>query len=109
MHQFQRGCAMYAAALQRDGRADEAFTAARKAEALLHTGTGNIELARFWILKGDWDSALHHLDRALELGLANPRINVEVLLLEDPDFVQLRGEPRFEAIVAEVKKRIGEQ
>jgi hypothetical protein len=109
MHQFQRACAMHAAALQRAGRGDEALAAARETDGLLSTGKGNIELARFWLLRGDRDQALHHLDRALELGLANPILNVDTLLLEDPDFAPLRGEPRFEEIAQELKRQIGQE
>jgi tetratricopeptide (TPR) repeat protein/predicted Ser/Thr protein kinase len=109
MHQFQRGCAMHAAALQRDGRTDEALAAARKAGGLPGTGKGNIELARFWLLRGDRDQALHHLDRVLELGLVFSVLNIDVLLLEDPDFAPLLGEPRFEEIAQELKRQIGEE
>jgi serine/threonine protein kinase/tetratricopeptide (TPR) repeat protein len=109
MHQFQRGCAMHAAALQRAGRGDEALAAAREAGDLLDTGKGNIELARFWLLRSERDRALHHLDRALELGLVNPILNIDTLLLEDPDFAPLRGEPRFEEIARELKRQIGQE
>ena len=100
---------MHAAALHRTGREDEALAAARKAGGLPDTGTGNIQLARFWLLKGNRDRALHHLDRALELGIVAPIVNIDVLLLEDPDFAPLRGEPRFEEITQELKRQIGQE
>jgi non-specific serine/threonine protein kinase/serine/threonine-protein kinase len=51
----------------------------------------------------DRDVALEHFREALAAGWAKRTI------LEDKDLDSLRGDPEFEAIVAEVKKRLGEE
>jgi tetratricopeptide (TPR) repeat protein/tRNA A-37 threonylcarbamoyl transferase component Bud32 len=109
LHQFQMGCALYAAALQRVGREDEALAAADSASRLSDTGGGNIELARFWVLRGESDRALRHLARALEIGLALQNLSIDVILLEDRDFAPLRGDPRFEEIAQQLKRQIGQE
>jgi serine/threonine protein kinase/tetratricopeptide (TPR) repeat protein len=109
MHQAQRVCAMYAAALQRVGREDEALAAATEADGLLDTGRGSIDLARFWILRGDRDRALHYLGRTLEVGVFISVLSIDALLLEDPDFAPLRDESRFLEIAQELKRQIGQE
>jgi len=107
-HQVQRSCALYAAVLQRAGREDEALQAERHAAGLTETGKGSVDLARFWLLKGDRDQALHHLGRAVEVGFVDPDFNIEILLVDDGDFAPLQGEARFREIVEELKMQIGE-
>jgi non-specific serine/threonine protein kinase/serine/threonine-protein kinase len=51
-------------------------------------------------LNGDADAALVALRRALEVGWANGRI------FEDDDLDSLKGDPEFEAILAEVRSRL---
>ncbi len=46
---------------------------------------------------------MDHLRRAVDLGWA------ELDVLTNPTLDSLRGDPEFEAIVAEVKKRIGDE
>jgi tetratricopeptide (TPR) repeat protein/predicted Ser/Thr protein kinase len=108
IHRFQRGCALYAAALHRLGREDEALAVAREASEMPETGKGHLQLARYWLLRGDRERALRHLDRTLELGLVDPEFNIDTLLLADPDFTAMRDEPRFQEIVSELRKRIGD-
>ena len=52
---------------------------------------------------GKREEALDHLRKAVELRWAEKDILVDATLKS------LRGDPEFEAIVAEVKKRIGEE
>ena len=57
---------------------------------------------RYYALMGDRERALDELNRAAQFGywdFRNPR----------DDLRSLFGDPEFEAIVAEVKKRIGEE
>ena len=59
--------------------------------------------ASYWASLGDREKALQYLRQAIDLGL------IGELVVHDPDLASLRGDPEFEAIVAEVKKRIGEE
>jgi tetratricopeptide (TPR) repeat protein len=54
-------------------------------------------LARLEARLGEEIAALQHLGDAVKAGFPRARI------LDDPDFESLRGDPRFEALVAEVK------
>jgi serine/threonine protein kinase len=60
-------------------------------------------LACFAATRGKREEALDFLQRALDNGYASDRI------CDDPDLASLHGDPEFEAIVAEVKRRIDEQ
>jgi prevent-host-death family protein len=50
--------------------------------------------------QGNAEAALGHLREAMDAGWASP------LILDDPDLDGLRGDPRFETILAEVKARL---
>jgi non-specific serine/threonine protein kinase/serine/threonine-protein kinase len=60
-------------------------------------------LAGLAAVRGRRDEALEHLHEALQRGWA------EEVIFEDRSFDSLRGNPDFEAIVAEIKKRIWEE
>jgi len=60
-------------------------------------------LANFWALVGDRDRAIELLHRAVALGWSSPSI------AHDSYLSSLRGDEEFEAIVAEVKERIGKE
>jgi hypothetical protein len=64
-------------------------------------GRSLYNLACLDALRGEGEVALDRLREALDAGWAHP------VIFEDPDFEALRGDPRFEAIVAEVKERVG--
>jgi hypothetical protein len=54
-------------------------------------------------LEGNEETALERLREAIDTGWATTRI------LDDPDLDSLRGDPRFEAVVADVKGRLEER
>jgi serine/threonine protein kinase/Flp pilus assembly protein TadD len=97
----QEPCAALAIALHSAGRAKEARAYAEKAASLADINEGAQNLARYWMLADDRPKAIRFLRRALELGLAD----VFFML----GFPTLHGDPEFEAIVAEVKKRAGKE
>ena len=55
-------------------------------------------------LRGDREQALDWLRKAVDSGFT-----AADWMTKDPDLASLHGDPEFEAIVAEVKKRIGEE
>jgi tetratricopeptide (TPR) repeat protein len=99
----QTGCDYYALALLEAGRTEEALQAARYSETLPDSILGSYNLACFWSLRKDRESALRWLRRSVDLGYAN------AFITRDQDFAWLHGDPEFERIVAEVKKRIGNE
>ena len=98
----QRFCSWLAVASLRAGRPAEARRAAEEASTLDDHPDGAYQLARFHALAGDRSTALSYLERSLEAFLSDAWIT------HDPDMESLRGEPRFEAVVAEVLRRNGE-
>jgi tetratricopeptide (TPR) repeat protein len=62
-----------------------------------------MDRARYQVLIGDHEATILSLSKAVDLG--QPRAWVAI----DPDFVPLHGTPEFEAIVAEVKRQVGEE
>ena len=80
-------------------RADEIFQATR---GLDHPDY-QIYQACWFSARGERDLALRHLRQALERGFSS------AWSIHDPVFDSLREDPEFEAIVAEVKERIGEE
>jgi tetratricopeptide (TPR) repeat protein/tRNA A-37 threonylcarbamoyl transferase component Bud32 len=108
-HRSQGSCALYAASLQRAGRASEALAAAEQASTLPDEGVGHIHLARYWLLTGNRDRALSHLRRSIEPGVPS-LFPLDIIWAEDDsDFDPLHGDPQFEEIVTEVKRRIEQQ
>jgi len=93
-------CAVYALTLHLAGRTTEALEAAKQAEALPEDLGGLYNLACYWAVAGHRVEALRYLRRALDLGYTFAFIE------RDPDLASLHGDPEFEAIVAEVKKRL---
>ena len=61
-------------------------------------------LARYYALAGDRVEALRLLRRSVELGSYRDEV-----IANDPDLASLHGDPEFETIVAEVKKRSEEE
>jgi tetratricopeptide (TPR) repeat protein len=107
VHRMQRICGLYAASLQRMGRDADALEAAQEASELVNEGKGSIELARFWMLRGDSDLALRYLRLSAQAQIVESESSIDSF--DGADFLPLHGNPEFEAIVAEVKKRIGEE
>ncbi len=89
--------------LKRAGRDVEAREQVRTLSNDIDSALACYHLARYWALSGDSALALDQLGRSRDLGFANRRI------VRDPELETLRGDPEFEAIVAEVRKRIGEK
>jgi len=93
-------CAGYAIALFKAGRAEQAVTAARQAEAMEGEGDGLYNLACYHALTGQKADALRLLRRAVDLG------DVDSYMGRDPDLQPLRGDPRFESLLQEVQARL---
>ena len=60
---------------------------------------GTYNLACFWALAGEAESAIRSLRRSLALGFA------DLVIIDEEDLQSLRGNPDYEAIVAEVRRR----
>ncbi|MFQ5671381.1 MAG: protein kinase [Acidobacteriota bacterium] len=97
----QSACAQTAIALQRAGRPEEAASAAGQAAALTASRWGAYNLACYHSLAGHRAQALEFLRQARRLGFAS------TLIARDPDLASLHGDPEFEAMVADIEKRIG--
>jgi len=93
-------CAGYAIALQRAGHARSAAEVYRSAAALTEDSDGMYNLACYMALTGNRSEAVRLLRRAVDLG------DVDSYIERDPDLATLRGDPGFEAIVAEVAGRL---
>ena len=84
--------------LHQVGRVDEARAIARRALALGGDEWSTLyNLACYHAFAGEPEVALDLLERAMAAGGGNPE-----WLRQDPDFVALRGQPRFEALVARI-------
>jgi TolB-like protein/tRNA A-37 threonylcarbamoyl transferase component Bud32/Flp pilus assembly protein TadD len=82
------------------GRVDEAHQALAELEALAaHRYVGSYFPARVHVALGQHDAALTLLEAALE-----ERVHWLAALHLDPTVAALRGQPRFEALIAKVKK-----
>ncbi|MCI0658728.1 MAG: tetratricopeptide repeat protein, partial [Acidobacteria bacterium] len=93
-------CAGYAIALQRAGRTQQAAEVYRLAAALTEDSDGMYNLACYMALTGNRSEAIRLLRRAVDLG------DVDSYIERDPDLATLRGDPGFDAIVAEVSGRL---
>jgi hypothetical protein len=69
---------------------------AEQAPGLTDSIYGCYNLACHWALAGSRLEALRFLRRTHDLGYSEPWIG------RDPDLASLRGDPQFEAIVAEI-------
>ncbi len=98
----QKTCGFYALALQKTGQDQGARETAVRAATLPESCFGNHYLARYWALAGDRNGAVSFLHRYLDLGC---RRDSEIFA--NPDLASLHADPVFEAIVAEVEKRLG--
>jgi len=96
----QEACANLAVTLERAGRSSEARGAAEHAASLAATAWGLYNLACYRSISGDVAGALADLRGSSELGFA------DALITTDPDLASLRGDSRFEAVVAEVEDRL---
>ena len=103
INRSQATLAKLSLALYKDGRKAEAFDVAREANRLPDDKYGCRELASVWSLAGDRVKALELLRRALAAGYAS------VSLFDDEDLAAVRGGAEFEAIAAEVRRRIGKK
>lgn len=85
------------------GHRNEAKKLEQEASAFPEHYNGLYNIACYQALTGNREGALRSLRRALQLGWEGTWIT------RDPDLVTLYGDPEFEAIVAEVKKRLGQE
>ena len=99
----QASCANYATALLMAGHEAESRAAANEATNLADDKVGAYNLACYWARVGNRAKAFRYLQSSLDQGW-----NIGYLA-RDPDLESLHGDPEFEAIVAEVEKRIGEE
>jgi len=98
-------CSAWAIALWRAGRHEQARQVAQEAASFPETAAGVIGLGLYHAQAGDRTEALRHLSRYLELrSKFNPRF--VKWIRGEPLLEPLRGDPDFEAIVAEVKRRV---
>ncbi len=104
----QLECALYAVALLRAGHAEEAQAAALHAMSLPESTYGVLTLARYHALAGNRANALRFLRRGLELESAFTEAHVKAIS-EDEGLAALRGDPGFEAILGEIKRRVQSQ
>jgi tetratricopeptide (TPR) repeat protein len=100
--QAQRISAQYAIALHQEQREAEALAIATKGESLSEDPDGVYYLACYWAVAGQRGKVFQHLQRALSLGYADTEITY------DPAWDSLRGDPEFESIVAEIKRRVSQ-
>jgi tetratricopeptide (TPR) repeat protein len=89
--------------LLRERQKSEALEVAREAESLPDSQFGCYNLACARALMGERPKALAMLTRALALGFASG------MIIDDEDLASLHGDSRFEAIVREVRQRIGKK
>jgi non-specific serine/threonine protein kinase/serine/threonine-protein kinase len=84
---------------------ERALAITRKTLGSRHAMVGRdlYNLACLDALEGHEETALERLREAIDAGWATTRI------LDDPDLDSLRGDPRFEALVAEVRARLEER
>jgi hypothetical protein len=61
--------------------------------------------ARFAMLSGDHDGALVLLEQVFEQG----GLPIIPLTMETSVFAPLRGDPRFEAVLAQIRERLNEE
>ena len=97
----QYSCGAFAGALLNSGRGGEARQIAAEAAAMPNTIGGTYNLACFWAQAGDPERALEYLRWTNDNGWAI------AWLADDPDLASLHGDPEFEAIVADIRRRIG--
>ncbi len=92
----QSPCALTAISLWRTGDTDAAETAAAHAETLSPRPWGLYNLACFHALSGERNRSMELLEGAAEIGLVYDQV------ASDADLASLKGDPRFDAVVAKV-------
>lgn len=100
MSASQEACANLAVVMEKGGRSIEARSAADHAATLAGTPWGHYNLACYRSIVNDRAAALRDLRGALDLGFA------DALATTDPDLDSLRGDPEFDAILAEIDDRL---
>jgi len=101
----QLNCAFFAMALHRDGQPDRAKMVAQKALGLSMTSTGLYYLAASEVLAGERQKAFRLLRQAIDLGACNSPYDLTELATGQ-DFQDLRDDPEFKKLLAEVKRRL---
>ncbi len=101
-NQPSNGAAWHQLAMSRYSLGDwnGAIAAFQKGIALSNDPIESFNLACVFARKGDKDSALASLSKAVN----HPKVNVQLLNLNDPDLQTLRGEPRFQTLVEQVER-----
>ncbi|MCZ6669618.1 MAG: hypothetical protein O6947_01155, partial [Acidobacteria bacterium] len=95
----QQPCAALAIGLLQLGRDAEARAQAARAKAMPDSLAGTYNLACFWALAGDRDQALQFLRSSYGIGPG------AAWIASDPDLASLHGDPEFEALIEEMKRR----
>ncbi len=103
MSHLQQPCAMVAGQLQILDRREEAQAAAEAAALLPESRPGTYNLACYWALAGEKARAITWLRKSIQGGA------VAAWMANDPDLESLHGDPEFEALVAEVRRRSAAQ
>jgi Flp pilus assembly protein TadD len=99
----QTTCANYALGLHMAGHEAESRAAASEAMNLPDDMSGAYNLACYWARVGNRSEAIRYLRSSVDQGM------IATYMAHDADLESLRGEPEFEALVAEVEQRIGEK
>ncbi len=97
IHPSMTPCAALAGTLLQVGRREEAMTAAARASKMETTLAGSYNLACFWAQAGDRERAIGFLEESVKAGFGS------LWLSTDPDLEPLHGDPRFEAIVDQIR------
>jgi Flp pilus assembly protein TadD len=89
--------------LHSGGKIDEALPAHLKASEFPDVApTAAYNAACAYARKGDKDKAIEWLQKAVGFGFARPEV-AEV----DSDLASLRGDPRFQALIDDLKRQVG--
>ncbi len=94
----QGECGQYAVGLLQAGQKADAAATVKAANSMPETSAGAYFLACYNALTGNRAQALQLLQRSVHLGF------IDAAFADGPGLASLRGDPEFEALVAEVKR-----
>lgn len=105
LNPYQQNLALLAQSLFLSGEKEEALRVADRAADLPGDAISLRNLAEIWASAGERDKVILYMRKALDAGYASVHF---LRNADDPKtFGPLRGDPEFEAIIDEVKRRTG--